>query len=168
MQPVIRSPFLCASASPALSRGLFRREKQPRHSRCGRRVSSSSRLRSYAFVAQGAGRIQSRYVSQVGFEVGGRLTSREVDVGAVVKKGQRLAQLSAIDYQNKVTAAEADLAAAKAAVAQAAPQEERYRILHRERLTRRGRSTRMRSRRCRAPKRRSSRPKPIFASRRTS
>ena len=28
----------------------------------------------YAFVAQGAGRIQSRYVSQVGF-VGGRLTS---------------------------------------------------------------------------------------------
>jgi RND family efflux transporter MFP subunit len=80
-------------------------------------------------VAQGAGRIQSRYVSQVGFEVGGRLTSREVDVGAVVKKGQRLARLNAIDYQNKVAAAEADLTAAKAAVAQAAPQEERYRIL---------------------------------------
>src|SRR4051794_32900870 len=52
----------------------------------------------HSFVAQGAGRIQSRYVSQVGFEVGGRLTSREVDVGAVVKKGQRLARLSAIDY----------------------------------------------------------------------
>ena len=84
---------------------------------------------NHAFVAQGAGRIQSRYVSQVGFEVGGRLTSREVDVGAVVKKGQSLARLSAIDYQNKVAAAEADLTAAKAAVAQAAPQEERYRIL---------------------------------------
>jgi RND family efflux transporter MFP subunit len=83
----------------------------------------------HAFVAQGAGRIQSRYVSPVGFEVGGRLTSRDVDVGAVVKKGQRLARLSAVDYQNKVTAAEADLAAAKAAVAQAVPQEERYRIL---------------------------------------
>jgi RND family efflux transporter MFP subunit len=83
----------------------------------------------HAFVAQGAGRIQSRYVSQVGFEVGGRLTSREVDVGAVVKKGQKLAQLSAIDYQNKMTAAEADLRAAKAAVAQAGPQEERYRLL---------------------------------------
>ena len=68
-------------------------------------------------------------MSQVGFEVGGRLTSREVDVGAVVKKGQRLARLSAIDYQNKMAAAEADLTAAKAAVAQAAPQEERYRIL---------------------------------------
>jgi RND family efflux transporter MFP subunit len=83
----------------------------------------------HAFVAEGAGRIQSRYVGLVGFEVGGRLTSRDVDVGAVVRKGQKLAQLSAVDYQNKVTAAEADLVAAKAAVAQAAPQEERYRIL---------------------------------------
>ena len=82
-----------------------------------------------AFVAQGAGRIQSRYVSQVGFEVGGRLTSREVDVGAIVSKGQKLAELSALDYQNKVTAAEADLTVAKAAVAQAGPQEQRYRIL---------------------------------------
>jgi RND family efflux transporter MFP subunit len=89
----------------------------------------------HAFVAQGAGRIHSRYVSQVGFEVGGRLTARDVDVGAVVSKGQKLAQLSAVDYHNKVTAAEADLAAAKAAVAQAAPQEERYRILLAKQIT---------------------------------
>ena len=82
-----------------------------------------------ALVAQGAGRIQSRYVSQVGFEVGGRLISRDVDVGAIVKKGQKLARLSAIDYQNKVTAAEADLAAAKAALTQATAQEDRFRIL---------------------------------------
>ena len=119
-------------------------------------------------MAQGAGRIQSRYVSQVGFEVGGRLTSRDVDVGAVVRKGQKLAQLSAVDYQNKVTAAEADLAAAKAAVAQAAPQEQRYRLLLAKQITDAARSTRMRSRRCRVPKRRSSQPKPIFALRRTS
>lgn len=89
----------------------------------------------FVFVAQGAGRIQSRYVSQVGFEVGGRLTSRDVDVGAVVRKGQKLARLSAVDYQNKVTAAEADLTAAKAAVVQAAPQEERYRILLAKQIT---------------------------------
>jgi RND family efflux transporter MFP subunit len=74
-------------------------------------------------------------VSQVGFEVGGRLTSRDVDVGAIVRKGQKIAQLSAVDYQNKVTAAEADLVAAKAAVAQAAPQEERYRILLAKQIT---------------------------------
>ena len=80
-------------------------------------------------VAQGAGRIQSRYVSQVGFEVGGRLISRDVDIGNVVKKGQKLAELSAVDYQNKVTAVQADVAAAKAALAQAAAQENRKRIL---------------------------------------
>ena len=80
-------------------------------------------------VAQGAGRIQSRYVSEVGFEVGGRVVSRDIDTGAIVKKGQKLAELSAVDYQNKVTAAEADLDAAKAALAQAAPQEQRYRAL---------------------------------------
>jgi RND family efflux transporter MFP subunit len=83
-------------------------------------------------VAEGAGLIQSRYDSPVGFEVGGRLVARYIDVGAVVTKGQKLAKLSDVDYQNRVTAAEADLAAANAAVAQAAPQEERYRILLKE------------------------------------
>jgi RND family efflux transporter MFP subunit len=83
-------------------------------------------------VAEGAGLIKSRYESPVGFEVGGRLVSRDVDVGAVVTKGQKLAKLSDVDYQNRVTAAEADLAAANAAVAQAAPQEQRYRILLKE------------------------------------
>src|SRR3954471_24358775 len=38
-------------------------------------------------VAQGAGRIGSRYVSEVGFEVGGRVLTRAVDVGALVRKG---------------------------------------------------------------------------------
>ncbi|UCI10706.1 efflux RND transporter periplasmic adaptor subunit [Mesorhizobium sp. B1-1-8] len=83
----------------------------------------------FMLVAQGAGRIQSRYVSQVGFEVGGRLVSRDVDTGATVKKGQKLAELSAVDYQNKVTATAADLDAAKAALAQAAAQEDRFRVL---------------------------------------
>jgi RND family efflux transporter MFP subunit len=82
-----------------------------------------------ALVAQGAGRIQSRYVSEIGFEVGGRVVSRDVDMGAIVKKGQKLAELSAVDYQNKVTAAAADLNAAQAALAQAAAQEERFRVL---------------------------------------
>ena len=68
-------------------------------------------------------------MSEVGFEVGGRVISRDVDIGAIVKKGQKLAELSAVDYRNKVTAAEADLTAAKAALVQAAAQEERFRIL---------------------------------------
>ena len=80
-------------------------------------------------VAQGAGRIQSRHVSPVGFEVGGRLISRDVDLGAVVKKGQKLAELSALDYQNKVTVAEGELGTSKAMLAQAVPHEKRYLIL---------------------------------------
>ena len=80
-------------------------------------------------VAQGAGRIEARYVSPVGFEVGGRLVSRHVDIGDVVKKGQKLAELSATDYENKVTAAQSDVAAAKAVLAQAAAQEKRKSIL---------------------------------------
>jgi RND family efflux transporter MFP subunit len=84
---------------------------------------------SLAIVAEGAGRIRARYVSQVGFEASGRLISRNVDVGGVVKKGQLLARLDPIDYQNKVRAAEADLAAGNAAVTQTASQEQRYRIL---------------------------------------
>jgi RND family efflux transporter MFP subunit len=80
-------------------------------------------------VAQGAGRIQSRYVSQVGFEVSGRLISRDVDVGMMVKKGQKLAELSDVDYRNKVAAAQANVAAAKAALAQAVAQENRKRVL---------------------------------------
>jgi RND family efflux transporter MFP subunit len=80
-------------------------------------------------VAQGAGRIHARYVSPVGFEVSGRLISRHVDLGDLIKKGQQLAELSAVDYQNRVTAAQADVAAAKAALAQAAAQEKRKRIL---------------------------------------
>jgi RND family efflux transporter MFP subunit len=83
-------------------------------------------------VAEGAGLIKSRYVSPVGFEVDGRLVSRDVDIGAVVTKGQKLAELDPVDYQNKVTAAEGELATAKAALSQAAAQENRYRILLRE------------------------------------
>jgi RND family efflux transporter MFP subunit len=68
-------------------------------------------------------------VSPVGFEVDGRLVSRNVDVSAVVTKGEKLAQLDSVDYQNKVTAAEGELATAKAALTQATAQENRYRIL---------------------------------------
>jgi RND family efflux transporter MFP subunit len=120
--------FLCACVAGLCLAGCSEEKKAssapPRQARVV--VVTPHKL---ALVAEGAGRIQSRYVSQVGFEVGGRLISRDVDVGAIVKKGQKLARLSAVDYQNKATAAEADLAAAKAALTQATAQEDRFRIL---------------------------------------
>lgn len=85
--------------------------------------------KNLSFVAEGAGRIEARYVSPVGFEVGGRLISRHVDIGDMVRKGQKLAELSAVDFENRMTAAQADVAAAQAVLVQAAAQETRKRIL---------------------------------------
>ena len=120
--------FLCVCLAGLCLAGCSEEEKAasapPRHARVV--VVTPHKL---ATVAEGAGRVQSRYVSEVGFEVGGRVISRDVDIGAIVKKGQKLAELSAVDYRNKVTAAEADLTAAKATLVQVVAQEERFRIL---------------------------------------
>jgi len=74
---------------------------------------------------QASGKIQSRYNANVGFLVSGRLVERLVDVGTEVKKGDVIARLDSTDYKNKMNAAQAEVNAAQAAVAQAAPQEQR-------------------------------------------
>jgi RND family efflux transporter MFP subunit len=120
-------PFLCTCIACVYLAGCTDETTTPAAVRPARVVVVTPH--QLGVVAEGAGLIQSRYDSAVGFEVGGRLVARYVDVGAVVTKGQKLGKLSDVDYQNRVTAAEADLAAANAAVAQAAPQEWRYRTL---------------------------------------
>src|SRR6476659_10223853 len=120
-------PFLCTCIACVYPAGCKDENTTPAAVRAARVVVVTPH--QLGVVAEGAGLIQSRYDSPVGFEVGGRLVARYVDIGAVVTKGQKLAKLSDIDYRNRVTAAEGGLATAKAAVAQAAPQEERYRIL---------------------------------------
>ena len=119
--------FLCTCIACAYLAGCNDENTTPAAVRAARVVVVTPH--QLGVVAEGAGLIQSRYDSPVGFEVGGRLVARYVDIGAVVTKGQKLAKLSDIDYRNRVTAAEGGLATAKATVAQAAPQEERYRIL---------------------------------------
>jgi RND family efflux transporter MFP subunit len=79
--------------------------------------------------AQASGQIEARYTSDVGFLVSGRLISRNVDVGAMVKVGDLLAQIDPTDFQNKVAASQAQVSAAQADVDQAMPQELRYRKL---------------------------------------
>ena len=120
-------PFLCSCIACVYLAGCKGETTPPAAVRPARVVVVTPH--QLGVVAEGAGRIQSRYVSPVGFEVDGRLVSRDVDVGVAVTKGQKLAALDAVDYQNKVTAAEGQLATAKAALAQAAAQENRYRIL---------------------------------------
>lgn len=86
-------------------------------------------LQTLGQSAQGTGRIEARYVSQLGFEVAGRLIKRYVDVGDTVTRGQLLAEVSAVDFENKVTAAQSDVAAANAVLVEATAQERRKRIL---------------------------------------
>src|SRR5690606_7954827 len=58
------------------------------------------------FSGEAAGQIQARFTSSVGFLVTGRLTTRNVDVGKVVKTGDLLAQIDPTDFQNNLTAAQ--------------------------------------------------------------
>jgi RND family efflux transporter MFP subunit len=57
-----------------------------------------------------AGSVQARYESNTGFRVGGRIASRNVDVGAEVEKGTLLATLDPSDQQNQLRSAQGDLA----------------------------------------------------------
>ncbi len=82
-----------------------------------------------AMRGENSGRIEARYTSNVGFLVGGRMISRDVDVGTTVKSGDLLARIDPVDYQNKLSAAEAEVTAAQADIDQAQPQEERFRKL---------------------------------------
>ncbi|MGU9851347.1 efflux RND transporter periplasmic adaptor subunit [Pseudomonas koreensis] len=61
-----------------------------------------------------AGSIQARYESNTGFRVGGRIASRNVDVGAEVDKGTLLATLDPSDQQNQLRSAQGDLAKVQA------------------------------------------------------
>lgn len=79
--------------------------------------------------AEGSGRIEARSTANVGFLVAGRLTERNVDVGAQVKAGDLIARIDATDFQSKVDAAQAQVSAAQASVERAAPQEARVRKL---------------------------------------
>jgi RND family efflux transporter MFP subunit len=75
------------------------------------------------------GEIRPRRESELGFLVSGKIVQRAVDVGAVVKRGDLIARVEDADYRNKLKAAEADYAAADAAIVESRSAEERARIL---------------------------------------
>ena len=61
-----------------------------------------------------AGEVRARYESTLGFRVPGKLTRRHVDVGMPVKAGQLLAELDPKDLLLSQSAAQAQVAAARA------------------------------------------------------
>ncbi|MCJ2107728.1 efflux RND transporter periplasmic adaptor subunit [Methylobacterium sp. E-041] len=76
-----------------------------------------------------AGTVEPRYQSQLGFQIAGRVVARDVTVGDLVKKGQRLAALDTVVPRFAMTRAEADVADAKAQSENAAATEARTRRL---------------------------------------
>ena len=75
------------------------------------------------------GEIRSRYESDLGFRIGGKIVSRPVDVGAQVAAGTLLAQLDQNDQRLAVEAAQSAVVAARAELERAKSDEARYRDL---------------------------------------
>lgn len=75
------------------------------------------------------GVVRARYESDQGFRTAGKVVTRLVEVGQMVKAGQPLARLDAADYELAAHAAEDQLQAARADAEQAAADEARFRRL---------------------------------------
>ena len=73
-----------------------------------------------------SGAVQARNQADLAFRVGGKVTARPVEVGAVVRAGQALAQLDAADLKLAEEAAEAALRAVLADAANARAELARY------------------------------------------
>jgi RND family efflux transporter MFP subunit len=80
-------------------------------------------------VAQFSGEIRARYESRLGFRVAGKIVSRKVDVGAMVKRGQLLMQLDPQDLQLAQSQANAALGAAESNLELAKAELARYKDL---------------------------------------
>lgn len=75
------------------------------------------------------GEVKSRFESNQGFRIAGKIIERKVDVGAFVKKGQLLARLDAADSNLGASAAMADVRVAEANRSLAKSEVERQRQL---------------------------------------
>jgi RND family efflux transporter MFP subunit len=74
---------------------------------------------------QAVGEVRPRYESELSFRVAGKVLARLVDVGATVKRGDIIARLDTQDYENRLRSAEAEVAAAEAALVEAVADEGR-------------------------------------------
>ena len=73
-----------------------------------------------------AGTVVPRIETNLGFRVAGKIVTRSVDVGTIVKPGDLIAQLDPADYRLAVDNARAALASAEADYARAKADHERY------------------------------------------
>ena len=81
-----------------------------------------------------AGEVRARHEADIGFRIGGKLVSRNVDAGARVKKGQALARLDPADVGLQADAAKAQVAATETEFRFAQAEHARYENLMREKF----------------------------------
>jgi RND family efflux transporter MFP subunit len=74
---------------------------------------------------QAVGEVRPRYESELSFRVAGKVLTRLVDVGAVVRQGDTLARLDPQDYENRLRSVEAEVASAEATLVEAQADESR-------------------------------------------
>jgi multidrug efflux system membrane fusion protein len=77
-----------------------------------------------------AGEVRPRYETSLGFRVGGKVIERDVEVGALVRRGALLARLDPQDQQLNAQGAQSQLAAAQSDYAQSKAEFERYTDLY--------------------------------------
>jgi multidrug efflux system membrane fusion protein len=76
-----------------------------------------------------SGEVRARYETELGFRVGGKILTRQVEVGSAVKSGAVLARLDPQDLQLNILSARSQLEAARSDYEQAGADLERYRNL---------------------------------------
>ena len=81
-----------------------------------------------------AGEVRARHEADIGFRIGGKLVSRNVDAGARVKKGQPLARLDPADVGLQAEAAKAQVAATQTELRFAEAEHGRYENRMREKF----------------------------------
>jgi RND family efflux transporter MFP subunit len=83
-------------------------------------MEAATEARAYTGV------VRARYETDLGFRVAGKIVERLVNIGDRVKKDQMLARLDPTDFGLAVGSSEAELAAARSSLVQAAAEEGRF------------------------------------------
>ncbi|MBX3690762.1 efflux RND transporter periplasmic adaptor subunit [Dokdonella sp.] len=102
---------------------------QPRLARVAHPTASAD-----ATVAVFPGEVRARYESTLGFRVPGKISTRKVDTGSHVHKGDLLAELDPRDLELSVASARAALVSAEANLKLADSEHERYVALYAKRF----------------------------------
>lgn len=135
MKNLLNKMLLCGSVlGLSLALGACREEEkaQPEPPRPVRTVIAKPTVVDQEVVQ--TGEIKAHIDTDLGFRIDGRVATRNVEVGAIVKKGQLLATLDPHDVENEVRSAEAGLARAEAAEALAKSALDRQRTLFKKHI----------------------------------